>query len=52
MIFADAGYFIALSMSRDALHSRARGWSDVVTHERSLTSAFCEVFDKLWESLA
>ena len=24
----------------------------IVTHERSLTKAFCEVFDKLWESLA
>lgn len=43
MIFADAGYFIALCLSRDALHSRARGWSDVVT-DRVVTTEYV-----LWE---
>ncbi|MCH8922239.1 MAG: type II toxin-antitoxin system VapC family toxin [Planctomycetes bacterium] len=43
MIFADAGYFIALCIPRDALHSRARGWSDIVT-ERVVTTEYV-----LWE---
>ena len=43
MIFADTGYFIALTESRDSLHERATRWSSVIK-EKVLVTEYV-----LWE---
>ena len=45
MILADSGYLIALAKPRDALHSRAVGWSQVID-ESLLVSEYV-----LWETV-
>jgi len=45
MIFVDTGFLLAVSQSRDALHSRATAWAKVVT-DPLLTTEYV-----LWETV-